>query len=109
MFGLSVFLRDGYDVDRIYFATRRGVERRGSVWTLGSPPFGRQESWEGSPGGWPQSAPNQWWRRHDEYGSERKDHSTAVEAARKPTRGIASASLLLHQICCGHGGARVSA
>ncbi|MGW1102456.1 hypothetical protein [Streptomyces sp. NPDC002540] len=31
-------------------------------------PYGRQETWEDSPEGWPQTAPCQWWRLHDEYG-----------------------------------------
>ena len=30
--------------------------------------YGRQEPWEDSPAGWPQTPPYQWWRRHDEYG-----------------------------------------
>jgi predicted dithiol-disulfide oxidoreductase (DUF899 family) len=68
MFGLSVFLRDGSDVYRTYFTSGRGVEALGSVWTfLDLTPFGRQEEWEESPKGWPQSAPYVWWRRHDEY------------------------------------------
>jgi predicted dithiol-disulfide oxidoreductase (DUF899 family) len=68
MFGLSVFLRDGGDVYRTYFTSGRGVEALGSVWTfLDLTPFGRQEGWEESPEGWPQSAPYVWWRRHDEY------------------------------------------
>jgi len=72
-FGLSVFLRDGDDVFRTYFTTRRGVEHLGSTWTfLDLTPLGRQETWEDSPGGWPQTAPYEWWRRHDEYGRERQ-------------------------------------
>ena len=68
MFGLSVFLRDVDNIYRTYFTTRRGVERLGSVWTLlDLTPYGRQETWEDSPDGWPQTAPYQWWRRHDEY------------------------------------------
>jgi predicted dithiol-disulfide oxidoreductase (DUF899 family) len=67
-FGLSVFLRDGDGVFRTYFTARRGVEALGSVWTfLDLTPFGRQENWEESPAGWPQTAPYEWWRRHDEY------------------------------------------
>ena len=27
----------------------------------------RQEAWEDSPEGYPQTPPYQWWRRHDEY------------------------------------------
>ena len=41
------------------------------MWTfLDLTPYGRQEEWEDSPEGWPQGAPYQWWRRHDEYGSK---------------------------------------
>jgi predicted dithiol-disulfide oxidoreductase (DUF899 family) len=67
--GLSLFLRDdGERVYRTYFTTERGVETLGSVWTfLDLMPFGRQEAWEDSPDGWPQTPPYVWWRRHDEY------------------------------------------
>jgi predicted dithiol-disulfide oxidoreductase (DUF899 family) len=77
-FGLSVFLREGDSVYRTYFTTQRGAERLGNVWTmLDLTPYGRQETWEDSPEGWPQSAPYQWWRRHDEYGQEREDAGSA--------------------------------
>jgi predicted dithiol-disulfide oxidoreductase (DUF899 family) len=67
-FGLSVFLRDGDQIYRTYFTSGRGVEALGSVWTfLDLTPLGRQETWEDSPKGWPQTAPYRWWRRHDEY------------------------------------------
>jgi predicted dithiol-disulfide oxidoreductase (DUF899 family) len=67
-FGLSVFLRDGGDVYRTYFTSERGVEALGSVWTfLDLTPLGRQETWEDSPEGYPQTPPYEWWRRHDEY------------------------------------------
>jgi predicted dithiol-disulfide oxidoreductase (DUF899 family) len=67
-FGLSVFFRDGDEVFRTYFTTARGVEVLGSVWTfLDLTPLGRQETWEDSPEGYPQTKPYQWWRRHDEY------------------------------------------
>ena len=68
MFGLSIFLRAGNDVYRTYFTTNRGVEGLGSVWSfLDLTPYGRQEQWEDSPAGWPQTPPYSWWRRHDEY------------------------------------------
>jgi len=68
-FGLSVFLRDGGEVFRTYFTSGRGVETLGPVWTLlDLTPLGRQEEWEDSPEGYPQTQPYQWWRRHDEYG-----------------------------------------
>jgi predicted dithiol-disulfide oxidoreductase (DUF899 family) len=69
-FGLSAFLREGESLHRTYFTNRRGVERLGSVFTyLDLLPYGRQETWEDSPEGWPQNAPYAWWRRHDEYES----------------------------------------
>jgi predicted dithiol-disulfide oxidoreductase (DUF899 family) len=69
-FGLSVFLRDDDSVFRTYFTAGRGVEALGSVWTfLDLTPLGRQEDWEDSPEGWPQTPPYEWWRRHDEYGT----------------------------------------
>jgi predicted dithiol-disulfide oxidoreductase (DUF899 family) len=67
-FGLSVFLRDGDEVFRTYFTRGRGTEALGSTWTfLDLTPYGRQETWEDSPEGWPQTPPYEWWRRHDEY------------------------------------------
>jgi predicted dithiol-disulfide oxidoreductase (DUF899 family) len=66
--GLSVFLRTGDEVFRTYFTSQRGTEALGNVWGfLEATPFGRQENWEDSPPGWPQTPPYQWWRRHDEY------------------------------------------
>ena len=68
IFGLSVFLRDGDDVFRTYFTSGRGVEALGSNWTfLDLTPLGRQEDWEDSPEGYPQTPRYGWWRRHDEY------------------------------------------
>jgi predicted dithiol-disulfide oxidoreductase (DUF899 family) len=68
--GLSVLLRDGAEIFRTYFTSARGSEGLGNVWGfLDATPFGRQETWEDSPPGWPQTPPYQWWRRHDEYGS----------------------------------------
>jgi predicted dithiol-disulfide oxidoreductase (DUF899 family) len=68
-FGLSVFIRDDQgDAFRSYFTTGRGVEALGSNWTfLDLTPLGRQEEWEDTPEGRPQTPPYEWWRRHDEY------------------------------------------
>jgi predicted dithiol-disulfide oxidoreductase (DUF899 family) len=66
--GISVFVRDGEKIYRNNFSSQRGLEPLGSVWRLlDLTPFGRQENWEDSPAGRPQSEPYQWWRRHDEY------------------------------------------
>jgi predicted dithiol-disulfide oxidoreductase (DUF899 family) len=67
-FALSVLLRDGGDVYRTYVTRSRGVEAIGPVWSfLDRAPFGRQETWEDSPAGYPQSEPYTWWRYHDDY------------------------------------------
>lgn len=67
--GLSVFIRDDENqIYRTYFTSQRGLEMLGSVWSLlDLTPLGRQETWEDTPSGRPQSAPYQWWRRHDNY------------------------------------------
>jgi predicted dithiol-disulfide oxidoreductase (DUF899 family) len=66
--GTSVFLRDGDSVYRTYFTTGRGDELLGGVWSfLDLTPLGRQELWENSPEGWPQTPPYAWWRHHDRY------------------------------------------
>jgi predicted dithiol-disulfide oxidoreductase (DUF899 family) len=78
MFGLSVFLRDDANVFRTYFTERRGVEALGSVWTfLDLTPLGRQEEWEDTPEGRPQTPAYGWWRRHDEYGAEELRETSA--------------------------------
>jgi predicted dithiol-disulfide oxidoreductase (DUF899 family) len=67
-FALDVFLRDGDRVFLTYATTGRGVEALGSVWTfLDLTPLGRQEEWEDTPAGRPQTPPYQWWRLHDSY------------------------------------------
>ena len=67
-FGLSVLLRDGGEVFRTYFTTARGVDRlRLDFNLLDLTPFGRQESWETSPEGWPQDPTMSWLRLRDEY------------------------------------------
>jgi predicted dithiol-disulfide oxidoreductase (DUF899 family) len=67
-FGLSVFLRDGNDVYHTYFTDGRGVEYLGSNFSyLDLTLYGRQEVWEDSPDGWPQTPPYTWWRHHDKY------------------------------------------
>jgi predicted dithiol-disulfide oxidoreductase (DUF899 family) len=68
-FALNVFIKDGSSILRTYFTTGRGIESLGSIWSLlDITPLGRQEEWEDSPAGWPQSPPFQWWRHHDQYG-----------------------------------------
>jgi predicted dithiol-disulfide oxidoreductase (DUF899 family) len=66
--GTNAFLRDGDRIFRTYFVNNRGDEALGSTWSyLDLSALGRQEEWENSPDGYPQSPPYAWWTRHDEY------------------------------------------
>jgi predicted dithiol-disulfide oxidoreductase (DUF899 family) len=56
------------EVYQTYFTTNRGGDRvRFDSNMLDLTPHGRQEEWEDSPEGWPQTLPYAWWRLHDEY------------------------------------------
>ncbi|HEY6682869.1 MAG TPA: DUF899 domain-containing protein [Propionibacteriaceae bacterium] len=67
--GTNAFIRDGDRVFRTYFINNRGDEVMGGTWTyLDLTALGRQEEWEDSPEGYPQTPPYEWWNWHDEYG-----------------------------------------
>jgi predicted dithiol-disulfide oxidoreductase (DUF899 family) len=67
--GTNAFIRDGDRVFRTYFVNARGDEIMGNTWTyLDLTALGRQEEWEDSPDGYPQTPPYEWWDWHDEYG-----------------------------------------
>jgi predicted dithiol-disulfide oxidoreductase (DUF899 family) len=67
--GTNAFVRDGDRVFRTYFIDSRGDEAMGSTWAyLDITALGRQEEWEDSPEGYPQTPPYQWWTYHDAYG-----------------------------------------
>jgi predicted dithiol-disulfide oxidoreductase (DUF899 family) len=70
---LHVFVRDDEGGVYLTYLTRsRGVEAVNSVWTvLDRTPLGRQEEWEDTPRGRPQTPAYQWWRLHDEYEASR--------------------------------------
>jgi predicted dithiol-disulfide oxidoreductase (DUF899 family) len=66
--GTNVFFRDGKSIFRTYFINNRGDEQMGGTWNyLDITPLGRQEVWEDSPEGYPQTATYKWWNWHDSY------------------------------------------
>jgi predicted dithiol-disulfide oxidoreductase (DUF899 family) len=66
--GHNIFIREGDKIYRTYFINSRGDEAMGSTWNyLDMTALGRQEDWEDSPEGYPQTAPYQWWKWHDQY------------------------------------------
>ena len=55
--GTNAFIRDGAKVFRTYFINNRGDEAMGSTWSyLDITALGRQEEWEDSPEGYPQTS-----------------------------------------------------
>ncbi|HYI94423.1 MAG TPA: DUF899 domain-containing protein [Bryobacteraceae bacterium] len=81
--GLSVFLRDGDKIFHTYSMYARGLDQLdGTYIYLDLTPFGRQEKWEDSPGGWPQT-PTDWLRHHDKYGEERGVEDSCCNAKGK--------------------------
>ncbi|MCV7151790.1 DUF899 domain-containing protein [Mycolicibacterium pyrenivorans] len=65
---ISVFLRDGDRVFHTWQTFNRGEEPFMMVFDLlDLTPYGRQESWEDSPQGWPQKPPYEWIRLSDSY------------------------------------------
>ena len=66
--GHNAFIRDGEKIYRTYFINTRGDEAMGTVWSyLDMTALGRQEEWEDSPKGYPQTRPYKWWNWHDSY------------------------------------------
>ena len=69
--GTNAFIRDGDNVFRTYLINSRGDEAMGGTWAyLDITALGRQEEWEDSPEGYPQTPPYGWWNYHDAYDKE---------------------------------------
>jgi predicted dithiol-disulfide oxidoreductase (DUF899 family) len=78
--GTNAFIRDGDRVFRTYFINSRGDEALGSTWSyLDMTALGRQEQWEDSPEGYPQTPPYEWWIWHDEPGVTGADRPGLVQ------------------------------
>jgi predicted dithiol-disulfide oxidoreductase (DUF899 family) len=79
--GTNAFIRttdrSGDKVFRTYFLNNRGDEKMGGTWSyLDITALGRQEDWEDTPEGRPQSAPYEWWNWHDEYPDVKRGDAT---------------------------------
>jgi predicted dithiol-disulfide oxidoreductase (DUF899 family) len=93
--GHNAFIRDGDKVFRTYFINSRGDEAMGTTWNyLDMTALGRQERWEDSPEGYPQTEPYKWWKWHDVYAegaandpefAKRVDASLAATGAPRPS------------------------
>jgi predicted dithiol-disulfide oxidoreductase (DUF899 family) len=82
--GTNAFIHDGDKVYRTYFVNSRGDEAMGSTWSyLDITALGRQEEWEDSPKGYPQTPPYKWWNWHDEYG-----HTTSSQWSKVVDRSL---------------------
>ena len=80
--GTNAFIRDGEKIFRTYFVNNRGDEQMGGTWNyLDITALGRQESWEDSPPGYPQTATYKWWNWHDNYQEEARPDPKWVEVS----------------------------
>ncbi len=80
--GHNAFIRDGDKVFRTYLINSRGDEAMGTTWSyLDITPLGRQETWEDSPEGYPQTPPYKWWNWHDNYNAEASPDPKWVEVS----------------------------
>jgi predicted dithiol-disulfide oxidoreductase (DUF899 family) len=61
---LRCYLHADNQVFQTYETKWRGIEPMlPTLQLLDLTPYGRQETWENSPTGWPQDKPGSWWRR----------------------------------------------
>src|SRR5215831_7703793 len=84
-------MTDGFDKDfgvdewhghNVFF---RGDEAMGTIWSyLDLTPLGRQETWEDSPEGYPQTPPYKWWNWHDNYDAEPQPNPKWVDIITDP-------------------------
>jgi predicted dithiol-disulfide oxidoreductase (DUF899 family) len=66
--GHNALIREGDRIYRTYFINGRGDESLGTLWSyLDMTALGRQEVWEDSPPGYPQTQRYKWWNWHDSY------------------------------------------
>jgi predicted dithiol-disulfide oxidoreductase (DUF899 family) len=80
--GTNAFIRDGGRVFRTYFVNNRGDEAMGGTWSyLDITALGRQEPWEDSPEGYPQTPTYKWWNWHDNYVVEAAPDEKWVEVS----------------------------
>ncbi len=85
--GTNAFIRDGDRVFRTYFINARGDEALGNTFAyLDMTALGRQEVWEDSPEGYPQTPPYEWWNWHDEYGEAAEPSKEWLAQTRRGTR-----------------------
>jgi predicted dithiol-disulfide oxidoreductase (DUF899 family) len=89
--GHNAFIRQGDRIFRTYLINGRGDEAIGTTWSyLDMTALGRQETWEDSPQGYPQTEPYKWWKWHETYAASAApdpEFSRVVDAALATTRG----------------------
>jgi predicted dithiol-disulfide oxidoreductase (DUF899 family) len=89
--GHNVFIRDGERIFRTYFSNGRGDEVMATTWSyLDMTALGRQEEWEDSPEGYPQTPPYVWWKWHDAYDAETSQEHLEQTARALSARQTAS-------------------
>jgi predicted dithiol-disulfide oxidoreductase (DUF899 family) len=80
--GHNVFIHEGNQIFRTYFTNNRGDEALGTTWSyLDLTALGRQEVWEDSPKGYPQTPTYKWWNWNDNYEANAAPEAKWVEVS----------------------------
>jgi predicted dithiol-disulfide oxidoreductase (DUF899 family) len=85
--GTNAFIREDGRIFRTYFVNTRGDEQMGNTWNyLDITALGRQEEWEDSPEGYPQTPTYEWQNWHDAY----SDAEPSEDWKQQVARGVAA-------------------
>ncbi|XVS67421.1 DUF899 family protein [Actinosynnema sp. CA-299493] len=101
--GTNAFIREGDRVFRTYFVNERGDEALGSTFSyLDITALGRQEHWEDSPEGYPQTPAYTWWQWRDSYPNVDPVDRWAPETAEgeKVSVSVSAPASAEHGDCC---------
>jgi len=80
---LVCYVRDGDQVFETYWTNYRGVEAMDYSFALMDlTVYGRQEEWEDSPPGCPQTPAYAWWNWHDDYADDRPSAEWSAQVQR---------------------------
>ncbi|EFF89027.1 conserved hypothetical protein [Streptomyces sp. e14] len=87
-FAVNVFLRDGDTVHRTWHTGGRGIEQVTHTFPLiDLLPYGRQEEWQDSPEGLPQSPTYSRWPRSEDIAALYGPDGPDADGSERPTQG----------------------
>jgi predicted dithiol-disulfide oxidoreductase (DUF899 family) len=84
-YGYNAFIHDSDKVFRTYFINGRAADATVTTWSyLDMTALGRQETWEDSPEGYPQTRRYEWLNWHDNYDTKTTPDPRWIDILRDP-------------------------